>query len=124
MPRRRRITRAVVRRLALALPGAFESSHLTVPDFRVRGKIFAAFPADPRTVVLKSTPASLDALVAADGAAFWDEWRGRWLGVRLDRVSLELLRDLLADAWQLVAPRRLAAAFGQSGTRSRRLTRA
>lgn len=106
--RRRDITHAVVRRLALGLPGAVESSHFRRPDFRVRNKIFATLPPDPRTVVLKSRRANLDALVSSDGATFWDEWRGRWLGVRLDRVTIRALRDLVADAWRIVAPRNLA----------------
>ena len=116
--RRRPITRADVRRIALALPETMESSHGHVPDFRVRGKIFAAFPDEPRTVVLKTSPVNLDALVTADEETFWDEWRGRWLGVRLNRISRRLLRDLVADAWELVAPKRLAMRVGKSRKKS------
>jgi len=72
---------------------------------------------DGRTVGLKSTPANVDALVAGDAATFRDEWRGRWVGVRLDRVTRPMLRDLLVHAWQLAAPKRLAATFrGRPGT--------
>jgi hypothetical protein len=124
MNRRRAITPAVVRRLALALPEAVESSHFAQPDFRIRNKIFATLPDDGRSVVLKTTPGNLDALVSADGSIFWDEWRGRWLGVRLDGVSLALLRDLIAEAWRVVAPKRLSVALKTTRTRARRLTRA
>jgi hypothetical protein len=106
--RRLVITHAVVRRLALGLPGAVESSHFKRPDFRVRNKIFATLPPDRRTVVLKSGRANLDALISSDGATFWDEWRGSWLGVRLDRISLPVLRELVGDAWRVVAPKKLA----------------
>ena len=109
MKRRSRVTHSVVRRLALALPETAESAHFERPDFRVRNKIFATLPPDPGSVVLKSLPANVDALVASDRVTFWDEWRGRWLGVRLDRVSLPVLRDLILDAWRVVAPKRLAA---------------
>ena len=122
MRKRRRITRAVVRRYALALPEAIESSHCDRPDFRVRNKIFATLPLDGAAVFLKTTPASLDALVAADPTTFWDEWRGRWLGIRLDRVALSLLRDLLADSWRLAAPKRLAATLSPLRPNARRLT--
>jgi hypothetical protein len=98
-----------VRRLALGLPEVVERTHFSRPDFRVRNKIFATLPPDRRTAVLKSLPANVDALTAAHGATFWDEWRGRWLGVRLDRVTLPLLRELIADAWRITAPKRLAA---------------
>src|SRR3954471_14114404 len=111
MARRRVITHAVVRRLALALPGAVESSHFRRPDFRVRNKIFATLPPDRRAVVLKSRRANLDALVSSDEATFWDEWRGRWLGVRLDRITRYALRELILDAWLIVAPKNLADAL-------------
>jgi hypothetical protein len=113
-----------VRRLALALPEAIESSHFARPDFRVRNKIFATLPPGGETVVVRLAPANVDALVSADQATFWDEWRGRWLGIRLDRVALPVFRDLLADAWRTVAPKRLAARPKTLGTKVRRLTRA
>src|SRR5438876_11940289 len=96
--RRRRITLAAVRRLALALPEAVERSHFDVPDFRVRNKIFAALPDGDRAVVVKTDPANADALVSWDGIAFWNEWRGRWLGVRLGRVLVAVLGGLVTCA--------------------------
>jgi hypothetical protein len=102
------VSPAPVRRLALQLPEAVEGSHFAQPDFRVRNKIFATLPKDGRTVGLKATPANVDALVSADAGTFRDLWRGRWLGIRLDRVTLPVLRDLLEDAWRLAAPKRLA----------------
>lgn len=111
MGRRRRITPAVVRRLALSLPEAVEASHFGHPDFRVRNKIFASLPNDGRSVNLKTTPVNLDALLTADPDTFSDAWNGRWVGARLDRVELSLLRELLTDAWSLTAPKRLAASF-------------
>jgi hypothetical protein len=108
MPRPRWITAATVRRVALALPEAVEGAHFGHPDFRVAGKIFAALPNDGHAVNLKTTPVNLDALVTADPLTFRDAWGGRWVGARLDRVSLPVLRGLLADAWRLVAPKRLA----------------
>src|SRR5438552_17204233 len=105
--RRRRITLAAVRRLALALPEAVERSHFDVPDFRVRNKIFAALPDGDRAVVVKTDPANADALVSWDGIAFWNEWRGRGLGIRLDRVAVPVVRDLVTDAWPLVGPQEL-----------------
>src|SRR3989442_14655185 len=104
MSARRRITPALVRRLALALPETIERSHLSRPDFRVRNKIFATVPADGQTVVLRLAPADVDVLVSAAQATLWNERRGPWLWIRLDRVALSLLMDLLADAWRTVAP--------------------
>jgi hypothetical protein len=81
--------------------------------FRLRA---CTLPHDGGLVVLKTTPANLDALMRADETTFSDEWRGRWLGIRLDRISLLLLRELLADSWRLAAPKRLAATLRSSGT--------
>ena len=114
MTRRRTITPATVRRLALAFPEATAGAHFHRPDFRVRNKIFAALPDGGRIVGLKSTPSNVDALVSADAVTFTDLWRGRWVGVRLDRVSLPVLRELIGDAWCLAAPKRLAASWTQS----------
>src|SRR5437773_4282758 len=113
--RRRRITLAAVRRLALALPEAVERSHFDVPDFRVRNKIFAALPDGDRAVVVKTDPANAEALVSWDGIAFWNEWRGRWLGVRVGRVSFPVSRGLLSDAWRLGAPKKVSAGFEEVG---------
>jgi hypothetical protein len=127
MTRRRTITPATIRRLALDFPEATAGAHFYRPDFRVRNKIFAALPDGGRIVGLKSTPSNVDALVSADAVTFTDLWRGRWLGVRLDRVSLPVLKELMEDAWCLVAPKRLATAWTQSVTSvkspSRRLKR-
>jgi hypothetical protein len=114
MPRRRTITAEAVRARALALPHAIESSHFAQPDFRVKNRIFATLPNRPAVVCVKTTPANLDALVATDPLAFSDEWRGRWLCVRLDRVSVGTLEDLLLEAWALVAPKALVKAFAAS----------
>src|SRR6266566_3450106 len=124
MSPRRRIRPALVRRIALCLPEAFESSHFSRADFRVHNRIFATLPPDGRTVVLRLAPADVDALVSADQVTFWDEWRGRWLGIQLSRIALPVLRDLIGDAWRTVAPKRLVAGPKRSGTKARRLTSA
>jgi len=82
------------------------------PDFRVRNKIFATLPHDSASVNLKCSPASLDALVQSDPKTFADVWGGRWLGVTLATITARDLRDLLTDAWRLVAPASLARTFG------------
>jgi hypothetical protein len=105
----RRLTQGAARRIAIGLPNVVEKAHFGRPDFRVGNRIFATLLPDPHVLVLKSTPVNTDTLVAADRAAFWNEWRGRWVGVRLDRISAPMLRALIIDAWRIVAPKRLAA---------------
>lgn len=120
---RRAVTQAQVRRLALALPEVRASSHFSRPDFRVRNRIFATLPPDGRTLVLRLTPANVHALIAADAATFSNAWRGRWLGIKLDRVPLEMLRELLFDAWRIVAPKRLSASYASGPGPHRKATR-
>lgn len=109
-----------MRRLALALPAVVEQAHFSVPDFRVRQRIFAALPDGDRSVVLKTTPANLDVLVGLGAQTFTNEWRGRWVRVRLDRVPRALLHDLVVEAWRLVAPKRLVAEWEVSRRRPAR----
>ena len=111
MPRRKLLTQADARAMALALPEAHESSHMGTPDFRVRNRIFATVPpTPPGRVVLKMAPANLDALVQRDSATFHDVWGGRWVGVELARITREELKEFMADAWQLAAPKSLVKA--------------
>ena len=46
-----------------------------------------------------------------DPDVFRDVWGGRWVGVRLDGIDADELRQLVTDAYCLVAPKRLAKAF-------------
>lgn len=111
MPRRHVFTPNHVRKLALALPEAQESSHQGHPDFRVRDKIFATLPPDGRTAVLKTTPATLDDLIQRDPETFRSIWGGRWLSVNLERVTPAVFQKLLSDSWGLVAPKTLVQTF-------------
>lgn len=99
------------RRLALALPETREASHQGRRDLRVRGKIFATLPPDAQTIVLKTTPADLGALVWSDSQTFRDAWGGRWVRVDLRRVDPDFFHKLLVDAWRLAAPKTLIRAY-------------
>ena len=48
-------------------------------------------------------------LIRSDPLAYRDLWRGRWVGVDLERVPAHEVRGLVVDAYCLAAPRRLAA---------------
>jgi len=114
MPRPKALTQGEMRVMALALPEAHESSHMGTPDFRVRNKIFATIPpTSPGRVVLKMTPANVDALVRRDPATFVDVWRGRWIGIELARLTREEIRELMADAWQVAAPKSVVKAHAK-----------
>jgi len=100
-----------LRAIVLALPEAVEGAHMGHPDFRVRDKIFATLHPDGVTANFKTTPANLDALVAADPKTYRRVWGGRYLAADLRRVKRNALRALAADAWCLTAPKALVQAF-------------
>jgi hypothetical protein len=60
------MTSAAFRKLALSLPEATEQSHMSHPDFRVRGKIFAtmSYP-DATKAMVKLSNMQQDTLVHA-----------------------------------------------------------
>ena len=58
------------------------------PDLRVAGKIFIGLRSEGGNLVsLKSTAMNVDALVREDPETYRDAWGGKWLGVKLDRVT-------------------------------------
>lgn len=103
-PRKGTLTPDAIRRLALSLPECTEDSHMGRPDFRVRNKIFATLPPDGTSFNVKMSPANLQVLVAHAPQTYRDVWAGRWAGVQLNGISQDEARELLADAWALVAP--------------------
>ena len=111
------ISASEARALALALPEAVESSHFDTPDFRVRGKIFATLPGPDRMVV-RIDPTDQAVLLAAEPATFSPcpgAWGLKgWTIVWLASVDPDFLRDLLADSWRRLVPKKVAATFDAS----------
>ena len=97
------------RKLALALPGAVESSHMGHPDFRVGGKIFATLMPQAGWAMVKLTPDEQEAFVQAAPGVF-SPVPGGWgrqgaTRVRLEAATKAVTRDSLAAAWKLRAPK-------------------
>jgi hypothetical protein len=114
-----------LRRLALALPEAYEDLHRGKPTFRVRAKIFALlaqpggqgfFGLDQSDLaVLKlDREDQLNLAAAHPGAVEPTETYGHhgWTYVRLPQVDETTLALLVRLAWAHVAPKRLSRALG------------
>jgi hypothetical protein len=111
---------ARLRRICLALPEAHEALAWGEPTFRVRNKLFAMY-ADARNhhgagrhaVWCKAPPGNQLLMVTAAPQRFFvppyvepSGWIGVWLDRRTDWAGL---RDIVQDAYLLVAPKRLRA---------------
>ena len=105
------VSRDDARSLALSLPEAVEQDHHGRPSFRVGGKIFATLWSEQRMNVMLDEGGVLTAVERAP-AACEEVWWGKRLtavGVTLARADRELLAELLADAWEQRAPKRLVS---------------
>ena len=100
------------RKLALALPEATESAHMSHPDFRVRGKIFATLWPDGEHGMVKLTPDDQVKFTDAEPDAF-RAVKGAWgrrgcTSVHLATATKARVRRALAAAWRNTAPKRLS----------------
>jgi hypothetical protein len=99
------------RALALSLPEAVELDHHGRPSFRVGGKIFATLWTDVRMNVMVGEGGIRTAVEDAP-----DVCEEVWWGKRLAAVAVDLtgvdhdfLAELLTDAWEQKAPRRIVS---------------
>jgi hypothetical protein len=117
MPRKRALTFAAVEHIGRTLPDVEVTTTWGAPTLKVRGKMFACVAinksAEPNSlVVMMEDFAARDALIEEDPATYY--LKEHYVNypcvlVRLNRVSRDALRDLLAGAHRFVgtkAPRR------------------
>ena len=90
-------------------PEAVEQDHHGRPSFRVGGKIFATQWDEDHMNVMVDEGGARTAIHADPDACKEVFWGRRLAAVRVDlrRVRAEMLADLLTDAWETKAPKRL-----------------
>ena len=104
------------RELALSLPEATEKETWGHPTFRVRNKMFASAATDLSTCTVKSTLDEQRALTQMDPETFFvPAYVGKhgWIGIVLDRVDADELRELTIEAWRMTAPKRLVKVWDE-----------
>jgi hypothetical protein len=103
-----------VRRLAVTLPEVVERSSYGTPGFYVAGRLFARIHDQPGVLVCwRDSVEDREELLVSDPAKFFttDHYRGHAsVLVRLDQVDECELAELLIEAWQARAPKRLRGA--------------
>lgn len=108
-----------VRRICMSLPETVEKISHGEPTFFVRKRVFAMCSNNHHNdghiaVTLPAAIGVQEALVAASPEKFYRPpyvgVRG-WIGVELDRVDDEELTLHIQEAWRLIAPPKLQAAW-------------
>jgi len=103
-----------LRRIALSMPGAIESSHMGHPDFRANGKIFATLgPPGKVWAMIKLTPGQQRDFVA-EAPEMFVPVKGGWgaggaTNVQLDAVDETTLRGAIECAFRNVPVKAAAA---------------
>ena len=97
------------RTLALSLPEAVELDHHGRPSFRIAGRIFATLWNEQRMNVMLDEDGIRTAVESAPDACeeVWWGTRLAAVGVTLPLTDTDRLSELLADAWEYKAPKRL-----------------
>jgi hypothetical protein len=97
------------RRMALALPEAIERDHHGRPSFRVAERIIATLWDERHMNVMLDECGILSAVQATPDACSELWWGKRLTAVQVDltHAAPALVGELLADAWERRAPRRL-----------------
>jgi len=108
-----------VRRLALALPRAYEALVGDRVKFRVGRIVFLSISPDEELLGFGFPKEERAALVASEPDKFLmplrSDERYNWVRVRLAKIDEAELRELVVDAWCMVVPKRVAAAYLHGG---------
>jgi hypothetical protein len=114
-----------VRALASQLPRSYEALVRDCVRFRVGRLVYLAFSRDETVMGFAFPKEERDALVASEPDKFLmprpSELRYNWVNVRLDALGQAEMRELVLDAWQMVVPKSVAAAYVGSTTTTSRL---
>jgi hypothetical protein len=89
---------AVYRRLALALPGAVESSHMGAPDFRINGRIFATLAYGHKGLGTLMLNAEQQAMFVAEAPEYFSAVPGGWGRAGATLVRVDAPESVLAGA--------------------------
>ena len=103
------------RAIVAPLPRSYEALVRDRVKFRVGSMVYAAFSHDETIMGFAFPREEREALVASEPDKFLlpepSDLRYRWVQVRLDALDVDELRELLIDAWRMVGPKKVAAAY-------------
>src|SRR5947207_1116330 len=111
-PAKRGTTWSALCKMATKLPGVEQGTSYGTPALHVRKKFLARLKEDGESVAIKIGFSDRDVLLELDPAAFYltDHYRPYpAMLIRLKQVRVDLLEQILEQAWQLQAPKSLLA---------------
>ena len=104
-----------VRELALGLPRSYEALVRDRVKFRVGRIVYLAFSRDETLMGFGFPKEERDALIASEPEKFMmpkpSDQRYHWVVVRLSAIDAEEMREIVIDAWRMVVPKGVAAAY-------------
>ncbi|MEV1205293.1 MmcQ/YjbR family DNA-binding protein [Microbispora rosea] len=109
------VTADDVRRVALTLPRTEEALVRDHVKFRVRGIVYVSISPDETLMGFAFPKEEREALVASEPEKFVmplpSDERYQWVRVRMAAIDETEMRELVVDAWRMVVPKRVAAAY-------------
>ena len=112
------VTVDAVRAVASTLPRSYEAFVQGRVTFRVGRIVYLAFSPDETLMGFAFPKDWRDALVESEPEKFMlpreSDLRYNWVVVRLDKIDAAEMRELVLDAWAMVVPKKLSAAYAES----------
>jgi hypothetical protein len=104
-----------VRKLALSLERSYEALVRDRVKFRVGRIVYLAFSRDETLMGFAFPKEERAALIASEPEKFMmpkpSDQRYHWVVVRLEAIDEAEMREIVVDAWRMVVPKRVAAAY-------------
>jgi hypothetical protein len=109
------VTAADVRDVALTLPRTEEHLIRDYIKFRVGKIVYASISPDETTLGFGFPKDQRDALIAGEPGKFamprLSDQRFHWVHARMAALGTEEMRELIIDAWRMVVPKKVIAAY-------------
>ena len=109
-----------VRAFALTLPRTTEALVRDRVKFRVGRIVYVAFSRDETVMGFAFPKEEREALVRSDPDRFLmpdrSDLRYHWVQVRMAAIDIAEMRELVLDAWRMVVPKKIAAAYEAAAT--------
>ena len=106
-----------VRAVATGLPRSYEAFVRGRVKFRVGRIVYLAFSRDETLMGFAFPKEERDALIETHPAKYLlpkpSDLRYQWVVVRLGEIDETEMRELVLDAWRMVVPKSIAAAYDE-----------